>query len=84
MVAGEANDLEGFAVLLADAFVELFEPFVLGREATFGGCVYDENDFALVVCEGDFGTLLYNGIRILLQTISCYCAGGLNGMRVAG
>jgi len=38
-------------VFLLDALIKLLETFVLGREATFGGCVDNEDDFAFVFGE---------------------------------
>ena len=45
LVAGEAEDDEVIRVLFFDFLVECFKSFELRREAAFGGCVYDEDDF---------------------------------------
>jgi hypothetical protein len=41
LVAGKSQDEEIVAVRGFDAFVEFFEPFVLGCETAFGGRVDD-------------------------------------------
>jgi hypothetical protein len=53
LIAWEAEDDELIRVRLGDLFVEVLETLVLGREAAFRGCVYNEDDFALVGFEGD-------------------------------
>ncbi len=53
LITGEAEDDELIWVCLGDLFVEVLEALVLGCEATFRGCVYDEDDFAFVGFEGD-------------------------------
>ena len=53
MVAGETQDDELVGVRGGEFFVEGLETFVLGREATFGGCVDNEDDFAFVFGERD-------------------------------
>ena len=45
LVTGEAKDDEIVGVFFFDFFVERFETFELGGEATFGGGVYDEDNF---------------------------------------
>jgi hypothetical protein len=51
LVTGKTEDNEVIAMFLLDALVKLLEAFVLGREATFGGCVDNEDDFAFVFGE---------------------------------
>jgi hypothetical protein len=51
LVAGKTEDNEIIAMFLLDALVKLLEAFVLGREATFGGCVDNEDDFSFVFGE---------------------------------
>jgi hypothetical protein len=53
LITWEAEDDELIWVRLGDLFVEALETLVLGREAAFRGCVYDEDDFAFVGFEGD-------------------------------
>jgi hypothetical protein len=58
LVAGKPENNEIVAVFLLDALIELLEAFILGREATFGGCVDNEDDFAFIFGERDRLTLL--------------------------
>ena len=62
LVAGEPQDDEVVRVVRLDLFVELLEPFELGREAAFGGGVDDQDDLVLeggervglaFLCEGE-------------------------------
>jgi hypothetical protein len=53
LITWEAEDDELIGVRLGDLFVEVLETLVLGCEAAFRGCVYDEEDFAFVGFEGD-------------------------------
>lgn len=46
LIAGETQDLKVFAVRRLERLVEFLQPFELWREAAFGGCVDDEDDFA--------------------------------------
>lgn len=58
LVAWEAEDLELAGVLFLQLLVELLESAVLWGEAALGGGVDDEEDFALVVGEWLWVTLL--------------------------
>jgi hypothetical protein len=53
LITREAEDDKLIGVRLGDLFVEVLETLVLGCEAAFRGCVYDEEDFAFVGFEGD-------------------------------
>jgi hypothetical protein len=53
LITWEAEDDELIWVRLGDLLVEVLEALVLGCEAAFRGCVYDEDDFAFVGFEGD-------------------------------
>jgi len=53
LITWETEDNELIRVRLGDLFVEVLETLVLGCEAAFRGCVYDEEDFAFVGFEGD-------------------------------
>lgn len=61
LVAGEAEDDEVVAVLLADRGVQLLEARVLARQTAVGGRVDDEDDLAFVVGEGDFVAAFWRG-----------------------
>jgi hypothetical protein len=54
LVAGKPENNEFIAVFLLDALIKLLETFILGREATFGGCIDNEDDFAFVFGERDW------------------------------
>lgn len=69
LVAGEAEDDKVVGVLLLDRLVELLEALVLGSEAALGGRVDDEDDFALVIGEGDFLALLCRDARKRLSVL---------------
>jgi hypothetical protein len=53
LITWEAEDDKLIGVRLGYFFVEVLETLVLGCEAAFRGCVYDEEDFAFVGFEGD-------------------------------
>lgn len=53
LIARETEDHEIIAVLLLHTLVELLESFVLRSKTAFGGSVDDEDDFVLVLVEGD-------------------------------
>jgi len=61
LVTRETKDDELIWVGRGDLLVQRLEALVLGREAAFGGGVYDEDDFAFVVFEGDGGAFLCRG-----------------------
>lgn len=49
LIAWKPENGEFSGTFLLDGFVEFFEAGELRREAAFGGCVDDEDDFALVI-----------------------------------
>ena len=59
LIAGETENREVFGVFLFYGFVELLKPFVLWREAAFGGGIDDEDDFVFVAFEGDWLPFLW-------------------------
>jgi hypothetical protein len=52
LIAWKTENSECAGTFCLNRFVEIFETGELGREAAFGGCVDDEDDFAFVVCQG--------------------------------
>jgi hypothetical protein len=60
LIAREADDFKVVGVRSLEIFVEFLEARELGREAAFGSCVDNEDDFVLEVGEGVGVSLLYN------------------------
>lgn len=53
LITGHAQDFEVVGMPVGfELLVELFKPFKLRSEPAFGGCVHNEDDFALEVGEG--------------------------------
>jgi hypothetical protein len=71
LIAREADDFKVIRVRGLEVFVEFLEAGELGREAAFGGCVDDEDDFVLKVGEGVGVSLLY-GV-MLARACVCVC-----------
>jgi len=61
LVTRETKDDKLIWVGRGDLLVQRLEALVLGREAAFGGSVYDEDDFAFIDFEGDSGAFLCRG-----------------------
>lgn len=52
-------------MLSLDLLIQGLETFILGCETALGGCVDDEDDFVLVVGEGDRLAFLYGGGEVV-------------------
>jgi hypothetical protein len=79
LIAREADDFKVIRVRGLEVFVEFLEAGELRREAAFGGCVDDEDDFVLEVGEGVRVSFFY-GV-MLARACVCVCVRVCEGER---